>query len=403
MDETTKDFSKLDRSYRRRIAAVPTAFRRAPAAAIDWDDRLICIKGPRGCGKTTSLFQHVREAFPDPSKALYASLDDLWFATHDVSDLVEDHFTHGGTHVFLDEVHHFPEWQTLLKNLYDSFPSLHFVYTGSSMLRLDRLKGDLSRRQIVYEMPGLSFREYLLFEHGVDVPAVPFERLLAEHAAIAEDVCRRIRVLPAFETYLRSGYYPFFKEVKRGFAQRLAQIAAQVLEGDYPAVEDVSPATIRKARKMLMILADRVPQKVNFEKLCRELETDRNQGLKMLDALARGGLLGLLSDRARSLKGLSRPDKIYLGDPNLMHALSSDPDAGTIRETFFFNQVRQVRAVNYPARGDFLVDGKWTFEVGGRGKTFDQIADDPRGFLAVDDTEVGSRHRIPLWTFGLLY
>ena len=210
-------------------------------------------------------------------------------------------------------------------------------------------------------------------------------------------------MLPAFEAYVKSGYYPFFKEVKRGFAQRLAQVAAQVLESDYPAVEEISPATIRKARKMLMILAERVPQKVNFEKLCRELETDRNQGLKMLDALQRGGLLGLLSDRARSLKGLSRPDKIYLGDPNLMYALSPSPDAGTIRETFFFNQVRQVRTVNYPARGDFLVDGKWVFEVGGKNKTFAQIADEADGYLAVDGTEIGFRHRIPLWMFGLLY
>ena len=403
MEQSTKDFAKLDRSFRRRIAAVSMAFRRAPVAAIDWDDRLICIRGPRGCGKTTAMFQRIREAFPDPAKALYASLDALWFAAHDVAELVEDHFTHGGTHVFLDEVHHVPHWQTLLKNLYDDFPGLHFVYTGSSMLRLDRMKGDLSRRQIVYDLPGLSFREYLLFACGLDVPAVPFERLLEQHVPIAEGICSRIRVLPAFEAYVKSGYYPFFKEVKRGFAQRLAQVAAQVLESDYPAVEEISPATIRKARKMLMILAERVPQKVNFEKLCRELETDRNQGLKMLDALQRGGLLGLLSDRARSLKGLSRPDKIYLGDPNLMYALSPSPDAGTIRETFFFNQVRQVRTVNYPARGDFLVDGKWVFEVGGKNKTFAQIADEADGYLAVDGTEIGFRHRIPLWMFGLLY
>ncbi|MBR6020933.1 MAG: ATP-binding protein, partial [Kiritimatiellae bacterium] len=287
--------------------------------------------------------------------------------------------------------------------LYDDFPGLHFVYTGSSMLRLDRMEGDLSRRQIVYDLPGLSFREYLLFACGVDIPPMPFPRLLEEHPSIAEGICARIRVLPAFEAYLRSGYYPFFKEVKRGFSQRLAQIAAQVLESDYPAIEDVTLSTIRKARKMLMILADRIPQKVNFEKLCRELETDRNQGLKMLDALRRGGLLGLLSDRARSLKTLSRPDKIYLGDPNLMHALSPDPDVGTLRETFFFNQVRQVLPVHYPARGDFLVDDRWLFEVGGRSKTFAQIADAPDSYLAVDDTEIGSRHRIPLWMFGLLY
>ena len=403
MDTALDDFAKLERSYRRRIAAAPSAFRRALAGKIDWADRLICVKGPRGVGKTTLLFQHIRETFPEAGKALYASLDHLWFATHDLEDLVEDHWTHGGTHVFLDEVHHLPEWQTRLKNLYDDFPELHFAYTGSSMLRIDRSAGDLSRRQAVYELPGLSFREYLAFEHGVDIPPLEFGDLLDRHEAIAEEICGRVKVLPAFETYLRRGYYPFFKETRHGYGQRLAQVALQVLEGDYPAVEEVTASTIRKAKKMLMILADRVPQKVNFEKLCRELETDRNLGLKMLDALERGGLLGLLSDWARSLKGLSRPEKIYLGDTNLMSALSRSPEAGTVRETFFFNQVRQVLPVHYPARGDFLVDGKWTFEVGGKGKKFNQIADERDGYLAVDGIETGGRHRIPLWMFGLLY
>lgn len=403
METTLDEFGKLDRSYRRRIAAAPTGFRRALAGKIDWEDRLICVKGPRGTGKTTLFLQHIREAFHERGRALYASVDHLWFTTHDLEDLVEDHWTHGGTHVFLDEIHHLPDWQTKVKNLYDDFPELHFAYTGSSMLKMDRAKGDLSRRQVVYELPGLSFREYLEFAHGVETEAVEFGRLLEEHERIAEAICGRVKVLPAFERYLKSGYYPFFKEVRQGYGQRVAQMALQVLEADYPAVENVTPGTIRKAKKMLMILADRVPQKVNFEKLCRELETDRNLGLKMLDALGRSGLLGLLSDRARSLKGLSRPDKIYLGDPNLMFALSAVPDIGTLRETFFFNQVGQVLPVHYPARGDFLVDGRWTFEVGGKGKTFEQIAGDEDGYLAVDGIEIGGRHRIPLWMFGLLY
>ena len=206
-----------------------------------------------------------------------------------------------------------------------------------------------------------------------------------------------------FDRYLTNGYYPFYREPGSGYEMRISQLVHQVLESDYPSIEDVSAATIRRARRMLRILSETPPQTLNLSALCRELETDRKMGYKMLLALERAGLLMLLSSKAESLKNMSRPDKIYCDNPNLMNALVPDSNVGTMRECFFFNQLRAAHLVTYPKEGDFLVDGKWLFEVGGEGKGFNQIKDIPDSFLAVDDTEVGRGARVPIWLFGFLY
>ena len=398
-----EDLEEIMRSYRNKLSAVGTTFHRGLYTKIDWDDRLIGIKGPRGSGKTTMLLQRIKENFEDKGQALYISLDNLWFASHNLMDLVDYHYTHGGTHLFIDEVHHLPYWQTLLKNVYDDFPTLHVVYTGSSMLRIDHSQGDLSRRQLVYHLPGLSFREYLEFEGLYKCEPLELEDLLKDHVKIAEAVCEKIKVVPAFEKYLKQGYYPFYKEVKKGYAMRLQQVVNQVIENDYPAIDEVSMSTIRKTKKMLMLLAEKVPQTPVMTELYAQLDTDRNQGLKMMHALERGGLLGLLSSEAKSFKGLARPDKIFLNNPNLMYALTSRPEIGTVRETFFFNQLSQTQTVTFPKKGDFAVNGKYLFEVGGKNKGFDQIKDIENSFLAVDGIEVGYFNRIPLWVFGMMY
>ena len=384
-----EDLVEIMRSYRNKLSAVGTTFHRGLYTKIDWDDRLIGIKGPRGSGKTTMLLQRIKENFEDKGQALYISLDNLWFASHNLMDLVDYHYTHGGTHLFIDEVHHLPYWQTLLKNIYDDFPTLHVVYTGSSMLRIDHSQGDLSRRQLVYHLPGLSFREYLEFEGLYKCEPLELEDLLKDHVKIAEAVCEKIKVVPAFEKYLKQGYYPFYKEVKKGYAMRLQQVVNQVIENDYPAIDEVSMSTIRKTKKMLMLLAEKVPQTPVMTELYAQLDTDRNQGLKMMHALERGGLLGLLSSEAKSFKGLARPDKIFLNNPNLMYALTSRPEIGTVRETFFFNQLSQTQTVTFPKKGDFAVNGKYLFEVGGKNKSFEQIKDIENSYLAVDGIEVG--------------
>lgn len=390
--------------YSRRLQGTPEGFKRYLIDKIDWRDNLIAIKGAKGTGKTTMLLQHIKESFTDKDKALYLSLDNLWFETHSINDLIEYHYTHGGTHLFLDEVHYYPKWKTLIKNINDDYPGLHVVYTGSSMLKIDSGVADLSRRQLPYTLHGMSFREYLLYEGLAEMEPISLDLLLRDHRRIAEDILSNgMKILPAFGEYMRYGYYPFYKSVYSGFEIRLQQVVNHVLENDYPIIEGVEQSTIRKTKKMFMILAEQVPQTPNMSNLYNELETDRNQGLKMLYALEKAGLLALLSDKPKHIDKLSRPEKIFMDNSNLMYAYAMAPNIGTVRETFFLSQLAVDHSVTYPAKGDFLVDGKYLFEVGGRKKSFEQIKDVADSYLSVDDTEIGHHNRIPLWMFGLLY
>ena len=398
------DLSRLYSLSSRRVRDISVQFFRHLMSRIDWENRLILLMGARGTGKTTMLLQMMKTAFSDSQEALYLSLDHLWFKTHSVYEAVEAHVQNGGTHVFLDEVHYLEDWELLIKNLYDDFPSLHIVYTGSSILRLRKAQADLSRRQSEYVLPGLSFIEYMEFEGHAGIQPVTLEELLENHTRLASDLTEGISILKYFHTYIRNGYYPFYKEVHSGYEERIQQVINQILESDYPAVENISVTTIRKAKKMLMILAEQAPQTPNMSRLYAELETDRNQGLKILKMLSEANLLSLLSSDAASLKNMSRPDKIYCDNPNIMYALDPEADIGCVRETFFLNQLRSAGySALYPKQGDFLINHHDLFEVGGKGKTFAQIKDLPDSYLAVDDVEIGSGHRIPLWMFGLLY
>lgn len=402
MDDRT--ISPLLAAMERRLEAVECSLHRSLYAQIDWDDRLVCIKGAKGTGKTTMLLQFLKEHPQETDRSLYVSLDNLWFSNHSLLDVADWLHNNGGTRLFVDEVHHCKDWQTLIKNVADDYPRLQIAYSGSSMLKLNKGAGDLSRRQRTYELKGLSFREYLEFEgHGTFAPH-DLPDLLSNHRAIARKIVSKFPVLPKFKAYLKRGYYPFYKSARGGYLDRLAQVVEQTLERDWPETEDVTLATVKKTKKMLMILAESCPQVPKMNELYAELETDRNQGLKMLYVLERTGLLSLLSSKSLELGNLSRPDKIYCDNPNLMHALTSHVEIGTVRETFFLNQMRNARLpVAYPAKGDFKVDGKYIFEVGGKGKGFDQIKDLPDSYVANDDVEIGFGNKIPLWLFGFLY
>ena len=402
---TTEQMQELFETSDRLVGEVTLDFHRYLYSEIDWRDRLICIMGARGTGKTTLMRQRMREAFGTGSdRAIYISLDDLWFSQYDVKDAVGYLYDHGYTHVFIDEIHHFgKEWQLLVKNLYDQFPLMNFVYSGSSMLKLESAKADLSRRQAVYRLCGLSFREYLAFEKIVDHPVVALDELLANHRRIASRVAQSTKILPHFERYQRIGFYPFYAESHAQYRDRLLATVRKVLESDYPSIEDVSQETIRTTKKMLKVLAASTPQTPNMSELYRELGTERNQGLKMLNALDRAGLLALVPRKGAKLGNLSRPEKIYCDNTNLMYALVPQVDAGVRRETYFFNQIRKDHEVCFSGIGDFEVDGKYVFEVGGKGKGFGQIKDVPDNYVVNDDTEVGIGNKIPLWLFGFLY
>lgn len=401
MDDSTRE--KVYRMSAELVAETSTAFKRYLYAEIDWDTRLLCIKGPRGVGKTTMMLQYISE-MPHPENALYVSLDNVWQDARETYSLAEYHLAHGGTHFLIDEVHKLVNWQDLVKSLNDNLKRLKVVYSGSSLLKLEKRGGDLSRRQTPYVLDGLSFREYLKFEGVADLPPLPLQDILSRHVELARPICRRFPVLAHFDAYLEKGYYPFYRDEPRHYLARIVATVNQVLDVDYPEIEDVEPMTIRKARRMLNVLASSAPLTPNMDKLYRELGTDRKQGLKILYALERAGLLSLLSSSAKeSLKSLPTPDKIYCHNPNLMRALVASPNRGTIRETFFLNQLRHAHEVSYPTKGDFLVDGHWLFEVGGQGKGFGQIKDMSDSYVVNADADVGIGHKIPLWLFGFLY
>ena len=263
---------------------------------------------------------------------------------------------------------------------------------------------------MTYELPGLSLREYLQLEGILDYPALSLESVFADHVRVTGEITGNLRILEPLAQYMRHGYYPFYRDsgIERGheanYHVKVRQVVSQVLEVDYPKVEEVTVTTIRKARKMLMILAESVPQTPKMSRLYQELETDRIQGLKILQALERAGLMGLVSDESAALKNLSRPDKIYLNNTNLMWALSPRVETGCLRETFILNQLRAAgHAVTYPKSGDFMVDGSYLLEVGGPGKTFEQVKDLPDSFVVNDGVEATRGNKIPLWLFGFLY
>lgn len=400
---TDNDIQIIKNVYIRLHKNTRLKFKRHLYNRINWDARLIGIMGIRGVGKTTMLLQHIKERYANPDEAFYVSLDHFWFQTNSLPDLADYLYTHGVRHLYLDEVHKYPNWSMIIKNLYDTYNDLTIVYTGSSMLEIDNSKTDLSRRQTMYTLEGMSFREYLAFTQKLDMDAIPLETLLTDHLPISMKITEGRSILPIFEEYLRQGYYPFSKEAGSDYHIRLAEVAHLVIENDMPAVENVSYATIQKSKQLLMVITQHVPLAPNISQLCSQLGTTRDSCLKMLYSLDKARLLLMLTKLPKDYKHLVGPEKIYLNNGNLMYAISSEVNVGTLRETFFLNQCSAVATVTASTKGDFALDGRYLFEVGGKGKNFHQIADEPNSYLAVDGIETGSGNRIPLWMFGLLY
>ena len=364
---------------------------------------MIGIRGARGVGKTTMLLQHIIENHTNVDEVLYASMDDLWFATHSVMDLVDWASLQGLKRLYLDEVHRIPNWTLILKNIYDSYPNVNIVYTSSSILMVDHGIADLSRRQTLYTLNGLSFREYLLLEGIIEMEPVPLEEIIQRHVSIGMEIARKVKIIPQFNKYLEHGCYPFYRDSASDYPERLKWAINTVLDVDLPAVEDITFETIDKVKKMLMLLGQKVPLVPNLSVLWRELSVNNTQGLRMLYALDRAKILALATSNIKSYKHLSKPDKVFLDNTNLMHVLCTQVNVGGMRETFFFNQLSAKHSVSIPQKGDFMIDNHYLFEVGGKNKTFEQIADIENSFIAADDIETGYANKIPLWMFGLLY
>ncbi len=395
----------LFRAYNRRIEETPTHYFRYLYNGIDWNERLIGIKGAKGVGKTTMLLQHIKRTFSNRSQAFYVSLDNIWFSSHTLSELVEYLYTHGITHLFLDEVHKYQNWIREIKNIYDDYPQLYIVFTGSSLLEIDNAEGDLSRRLRIYMLHGLSFREYLDITGAAHLPVLSLQDILSSHMQQASSITSCIKVIPYFERYLQAGYYPFFLETssEESYFERLQQVVSTVIETDIPAVEKIEYETLQKAKRLLMTLAQSAPFTPNIANMCALLSTTRNQLIHLLSLLERAALIRQLHASNKGLKALGKPDKILFNNTNLMHALGSTADDGTARESFFSAMMSTTHTIQYARQGDLQVDGKYIFEVGGKKKGFTQIANLPDSYVVADNIEIGFGNRIPLWLFGFLY
>ncbi len=370
---------------------------------VDWNNRLIGITGGRGCGKTTLILQYIKQHLADGDKVLYLSLDDIYFASHQLAELVRDFVLDGGQYLFLDEVHRYKNWSTEIKNLYDDYSGLRIVFTGSSMLNLRKSAADLSRRAVVYEMPGLSLREFILFDQGIRFPAFPLQQILSDHLSISRTINQRISPVGVFREYLQTGYYPYFLEGKAAFSRKLASTIDVVLESEIPSIIDLSMASVDKMRLLLAIISEGVPFTPNIQKISEKTGISRNTIIQYLHLLEDARIITLLYEATKGISRMQKPAKIYLHHPNHMVALTtSNTEAGNLRETFFMNQLLRKHRVSLPSSGDFLVDDQFLFEIGGRSKPKAQLKEHPRGYVASDDLEYGSGNRIPLWLFGFL-
>ncbi len=391
----------------RLIDAAPLQLQRKIPGNINWEWRLNSIVGARGTGKTTLLLQRAKGLKAQKQEVLYVSLDDLYFTENNLVGLAKKFEQSGGKYLFVDEVHKYPGWARELKNIYDTYPGLILAFSGSSILEIFRQDVDLSRRALIYELPGLSFREFLAFAGIADFQPVPLADILRAHREIALNIANKIKPLQHFKTYLQSGYYPFFVEENRDYAQTLEQIIHLVVETDLSFMEGYDPSYSRKMLQLLRVIAGTAPFKPNISKLSERIGINRATLLNYLRFLEKARLVALLNQPEKSISVLQKPDKIFLNNPNLYYVLNpANISVGSMRETFFQSQLNVVAEVSLHPKTDFLVfydNRQYAFEVGGSSKKPTQIQQLDNAFLALDDIETGFSNQIPLWLFGFLY
>jgi predicted AAA+ superfamily ATPase len=379
---------------------------------IDWKERCIGILGARGTGKTTLMLQHIKERYAGSDKALYVSVDSPFFQAHNLFEFAREFHQMGGEILFVDEIHKYPDWSTHVKAMYDAFPGLKVAFSGSSLLQIAKQKADLSRRAIVFSLHGLSLREYINFTLNKDYPACTLEEILTDHQRIAGDICKEIKPLRQFRDYLQGGYYPFFLEGESFYRFKVREVINHILEVDLPFVNRIEPRQVSKIKKLLYLLTVGVPFVPNITKLAEATDISRPRLYEYLEKLQDARLLNLVRSQGRGYEMLTKSEKILLENSNLMYAIADEVNTGALRELFFVNQVRNAGTlhsqliesiVEVSGRGDFIVKGQYTFEIGGRGKGFRQISGVEDAYVVADDIEVGFKNKLPLWMFGFMY
>lgn len=371
---------------------------------IKWKNRLIGIKGQRGTGKTTLLLQCLKMQNLPSAKAVYFSLDDLYFTNNSLKETAIQFHKQGGKILVLDEVHKYKNWSAEIKNLYDLYADLKIIFIGSSIIDISRQQGDLSRRAVIYELPGLSFREFLQLKYKIEIPVLPMEKLVKDAAGYKIQLSGSFRPLEYFKEYLKTGYYPFMMKDSETVNRKINQLIRTIVEYDMAELKDFDIRNAKKVLQLMYVIAQQVPFKPNIVALAAKTNIHRNSLNNYLHYLEQAKLITLLQPAGKSTATLQKPEKIYLNNTNLLFALAEERvETGNLRETFFLSQVQAVGKVQIPKQGDFIFDNKYTFEIGGKNKSKKQISSVNNARVVKDDLEYPVGSDIPLWMFGLLY
>lgn len=396
---------KLIELFRKKMTGPLPVFERELERKINWNARLISVRGSRGTGKTTLFLQHIKKTFSNNlNKVLYVNLDNIYFSNNTLVELAEKFASRGGTHLFIDEVHKYENWSKEIKNLYDDFPELHIAFTGSSLLEILNGRADLSRRTLVYELTGLSFREYLSLIKAHDFPIFTLEEILKNNEQISAEIASKIKPFEFFDDYLSFGYYPYFLEGKDDYFNRLNETLNMIIEVELPMLRGLEIAYIPRIKKLLAVIGESAPFIPNITQLAAKIGISRQTLLIYLKYLEDAKLINQLYKKSRGLSVLEKPEKILMENTNLIELFNGEnANTGSRRETFVLNQLLHSHKVDFSEESDFFVDSKYTFEVGGKNKKRKQIQEIPDSYIIADDIEFGTDRRIPIWLLGFMY
>ncbi len=369
---------------------------------VNFNDKMVGILGSRGVGKTTVIIQYLSSLDLPQSKKLYFSADSIITSSVSLYDIADEFSKSGGKVLAIDEIHKYKDFEKELKEIYD-FLDLKVIFSGSSALQLEHKKADLSRRAVLYRVKGLSFREFLELKLDIKFKSYSLKELLEKHTDIASEITSQIKPFEYFKEYLQYGYFPYYFENNETYSIKLEETVNTVIESDLPIIFNIEPQSIQKLKQLVNLICSSKPYELNITNLSKKIGINRNTLYQYIHYLMMGNIFSALRGKTKGDNIFTKPQKLYLNNPNLSFSYCQSNEIGTIREQFFLNMLNQGHDLSYPKVGDFLVDEKYTFEIGGKNKSFEQIKNIENSFIVADDIEMGFGNKLPLWLFGFLY
>ena len=402
MDGKTMIIEQLHNDFRQYLSNQKQTYKRYMFKTIDHSDKLVGIIGARGVGKTTYILQYLQELEVPLQKKLYISADNLEIVNTTLLEIAKEFSALGGKILAIDEIHKYKNFEIELKQIYDML-DIKVIFSGSSALKLEHSKADLSRRAVLYRVNGLSYREFLEIKTGENFQSYTLENILQNHVEIVYKDFASVKPLEYWSEYLKYGFYPFYFQNQETYNIKLYETVNTVIEVDIPSVFNIKYENIVNLKKLTKLICQSKPFKINIKELSSKIGVDRDTLYLYMEYLHRGKIFHVLRSKTKGDNIFLKPDKIYLNNTNLNYSYCNEQNIGTIRETYFANQLALLHTVTVPNDGDFIIDDTYLFEIGGKDKSFAQIKDIPNSYVASDDIEMGYGNKIPLWLFGFLY